>query len=264
MTALTLPTSRLVGADLLKLRKSPSLNVVTAFLTIGSIVITVAIMETLHLANPAKHGPVGGVPDLGHFAALVGLLGAVAAAIVGARVGAGDIDAGVYRDLVVSGRSRLSLYLSRFAGGAAFLLPFVAVAYTIAAVSSVALAGSNAAPHTRVLVLTGLWAVLDVMFYFVLSVAISVLFGSASYAIGVVLALRLAVMPVVVSISALGIFRELMPVAAIESITPAALGNAPRMGPDIPMSIGAVAAVHVIWAALAVAFAGWRDVTRDA
>lgn len=264
MTALALPTTRLVGADLLKLRKSISLNVVTAFLTIGAIVITVTIMELLHLANPDKHGPVGGIPDLGHFAALVGLLGAVAAAIVGARVGAGDMDAGAYRDLVVTGRSRLSLYLSRFAGGAAFLLPFVAVAYTIAAVSSVVLAGSNATPSVHVLALTGLWAVLDVMFYFVLAVAISVLFGTGSYAIGVLLALRLAVMPIVVSISALGIVRELMPVAAIESITPAALGDAPRMGPDIPMSIGAVAAVLVVWAGLAVALAGWRDVTRDA
>jgi len=264
MTALALPISRLVGADLLKLRRSISLNVVTAFLTIGAIVITITIMELLHLANPDAHGPVGGIRDLGHFAALVGLLGAVAAAIVGARVGAGDMDAGAYRDLVVTGRSRLSLYLSRFAGGAAFLLPFVAVAYTIAAASSVALAGSNTAPDTRLLALTGLWAVLDVMFFFVLAVAISVAFGTGSYAIGVLLALRLAVMPIVVSISALGIVRELMPVAAIESITPAAFGEAARMGPHIPMSTGAVAAVLVAWATLAVAFAGWRDVTRDA
>ena len=264
MTALALPTTRLVGADLLKLRKSISLNIVTALLTIGSVVLTVVIMESLHLANPDKHGPVGGIPDLGHFASLVGLLGAVAAAIVGARVGAGDMDAGAYRDLVVTGRSRLSLYLSRFVGGAVFLLPFVAVAYTIAAVSSVVLAGSNATPDTRLLVLTGLWTVLDVMFYFVLAVAISVLFGTGSYAIGVLLALRLAVMPIVVSISALGIFRELMPVAAIESITPAALGNAARMGPHIAMSLGAVAAVLVVWAAVAAVVAGWRDVTRDA
>jgi ABC-type transport system involved in multi-copper enzyme maturation permease subunit len=264
MTTLALPTPRLVGADLLKLRTNRSLAAVTAVLTVGAVAVTVAIMELLHVANPAKHGPAGGISNLGHIASLIGLLGAAAAAIVGSRAGAGDKDAGVYRDLVVTGRSRISLFLSRIPAGAAFLLPFVASAYALAAVSAVVFAGSNPMPDTRLLVLTGLWTLLSVAFFYVLSVAVAALLGSRSYAIGVVLAFRLAITPLVASISALGIVRELMPGVAIERLTPAALGDSARMGPHIGMSIGAVAAVLLVWAVAAVVLAGWRDVTRDA
>lgn len=264
MTAYALPTPRLVGADLLKLRRNYSLAAVTAALTVGAVAITVAVMEILHLVNSAKHGPAGGVQNLGHIAFLITLLGAAAAAIVGSRVGAGDMDAGVYRDLVVTGRSRVSLYLSRIPAGFAYLLPFVAGAYALAAVSSVVLAGSNPLPDTRLLVLTGLWALLEVTFFYLLSVAVAVLLGSRSYAIGVVLAFRLAVAPIVASISALGIVRELMPSVAMQALTPAALGSSARMGPPIAMSAGAIAAVLLVWAVAALVFAGWRDVARDA
>jgi ABC-type transport system involved in multi-copper enzyme maturation permease subunit len=264
MTAFALPAPRLMGADLLKLRRNRSLAAVSAALTVGAVAITVAVMELLHVSNAAKHGPAGGITNLAHLAALVAMLGAAAAAIVGSRVGAGDKDAGVYRDLVVTGRSRVALYLSRIPAGFAFLVPFVAAAYTLAAVSAVVFAGSKPAPDARLLALTGLWTVLSVAFFYLLSVAIAALLGSRSYAIGVVLAFRLAIMPLVASISALGIVRELMPNVALEALTPSALGNAARQGPHIAMSTAAIAAVLVVWAVVAVALAGRRDVTRDA
>jgi hypothetical protein len=264
VTAYALPTPRLVAADILKLQRNRSLAVVTGVLTVGAVGITVAIMELLHVANASKHGPAGGIVNLAHIASLTAMLGAAAAAIVGSRAGAGDKDAGVYRDLVVTGRSRLSLYLARIPAGFAFLLPFVAGAYALDAVASVVLAGSSPVPGTRLLVLTGLWTVLEVAFFYLLSVAVAALLGSRSYAIGVVLAFRLAITPLVASISALGIVRELTPGVALESLTPSALGNAARQGPAIAMSTGAVAAVLLMWAIAALALAGWRDVTRDA
>lgn len=260
MTTYALPVPRLVGADILKLGKNRSLAAVTAGLTVGAV----AIIELLHVANPGKHGPAGDVHNLGHLAALIAMLGAAAAAIVGSRVGAGDKDAGVYRDLVVTGRSRTSLFLSRIPAGDAYLLPFVAAAYAVAAVSAVVLAGSDPTPGTRLLVVTGLWTVLSVAFFYVLSVAVAALLGSRSYAIGVVLAFRLAITPLIASISALGFARELTPGVAIESLTPAGLGDAARQGPHIPMSTAAIAAVLIVWAAVAVVLAGWRDVRREA
>src|SRR5487761_1123359 len=250
MTAFALPAPRLVAADVLKLRRNRSLALVTGVLTVGAVAITVAVMELLHLTNATKHGPAGGVQNLGHVAFLIAMLGTAAAAIVGSRAGAGDKDAGVYRDLVVTGRSRVSLYLSRIPAGIAFLLPFVAGAYALEAVSAV--------------VLAGLWTVLEVTFFYLLSVAVAALLGSRSYAIGVVLAFRLAITPIVASISALGIVRELMPGVAMQSLAPAGLGDAARQGPAIAMSTAAVAAVLLVWAVAALALAGWRDVTRDA
>ncbi|HXR12267.1 MAG TPA: hypothetical protein VN770_08230 [Gaiellaceae bacterium] len=264
MTTFALPAPRLVAADVLRLRRNRSLAVVTGVLTVGAVAVTIAVMELMHVASPAKHGPAGGVQNLGHVAFLIAMLGTAAAAIVGSRAGAGDKDAGVYRDLVVTGRSRVSLYLSRIPAGFAFLFPFVAAAYALEAVSAVVFAGSNPVPDARLLALTGLWTVLEVAFFYLLSVAVAALLGSRSYAIGVVLAFRLAITPLVASISALGIVRELMPGVAMQALAPAGLGHAARQGPTVPMSIGAVAAVLIVWAVAAVALAGWRDVTRDA
>ena len=264
MTAFALPAPRLVAADILKLRKNRSLSVVTAVLTVGAVAITVAIMELLHVVDSAKHGPGGGVQNLGHITFLIAMLGTVAAAIVGSRVGAGDKDAGVYRDLVVTGRSRVALFLSRIPAGAAFLLPFVAGAYALEAVSAVVFAGSKPIPDTRLLVLAGLWTLVQVAVFYLLSVAIAALLGSRSYAIGVVLAIRLAITPIVAQISALGVVRELMPGVALQALSPAAFGDAARQGPDIPMSAGAIAAVLIVWTIVSLALAARQDVTRDA
>ena len=75
---------------------------------------------------------------------------------------------------------------------------------------------------------------------------------------------RIAIMPLLASISALGIVRELLPNVALEALIPSALGDAARQGPAIAMSTVAVAAVLIVWAVAAVVLAGWRDVTRDA
>lgn len=264
MTTFAPPAPRLVGADLLKLRKRRGLVVTTSVLTVGAVALTYAIIELLHVTNPAKHGPAGGVSNLGHGAFIVSLLGAVAAAIVGAMTGAGDHEAGVYRDLVVTGRSRTSLFLSRIPAGLAFLLPFVAAAYALAAVVSVAFAGGLPTPSVNLLIEAGLWTLVQVSFYYLLAVAISCVLGSRSYTIGILLAWRLALTPLLASISALGIVRELVPGVALAGLAPTALGDSVRQGPTVPMSTAAMAAVLIGWALVALIAGGRRDTTRDA
>jgi ABC-type transport system involved in multi-copper enzyme maturation permease subunit len=264
MTTLALPAPRLIGADLLKLRRRRGLAIVVALLTVGAVAITYGVIELLHLIDSTKHGAAGGIENLGHGTFLVAALGAVAATIVGASAGAGDLDAGVYRDLVVTGRSRVSLFLSRIPAGLAFLFPFVAGAYALAAVASVVFADSKPMPDVRLLVLGGLWALLEVTFYFLLSLAIACLIGSRSYTIGIVLAFRLAITPLLFSISALGSVREVLPGVALQSLLPTAFGDSARQGPDLPMSVGATAAVLILWTVVALALAGRRDATRDA
>ncbi|HKD33573.1 MAG TPA: hypothetical protein VKB73_08900 [Gaiellaceae bacterium] len=262
--ALALPTPGLVSADVLRLRKRRGLVLVVSLLTIGAIVISNTIIELLHLSNSAAHGPAGGVTMLGHQAFTIAALGAVAAAIVGATAGSGDLDAGVYRDLVVTGRSRLALYASRIPAGLLFLVPFVASAYALEAGVSVVFAGFHPLPSTYVLTVTGLWVLLKVVFYYLLAVGIACLVGSRSYTIGALLAWTLAVTPILASIAALGKVRELVPGVALDSLMPAALGGSARQGPVIAMSAAAVAAVLVVWAVAALAAGAVRDTTRDA
>ncbi|HYY04636.1 MAG TPA: hypothetical protein VE736_12185 [Gaiellaceae bacterium] len=262
--AVTAPSRNLVAADLLKLRKRRVLVAVVSLLTVGATVITYAVIELLHVANPAKHEPAGGIVNLGHGAWLTAALGSVAAAIVGSRAGADDRDAGVYRDLVMTGRSRLALYASRIPGGLAFLLPFVAAGYTVAAIASVVFAGGRPVPDTRLLVTTGLWALLEVTFYYLLALGIACVLASRAYTIGVVLAWRLALTPILASISALGVVRELVPGVALQDLAPTALGDSVRQGPNVPMSLAAIAAVLTVWTLIACVVGGWRDSRRDA
>ena len=262
--ALTTPSRSLVAADLLKLRKRRGLVSVVSLMTVGAMVLTYGIIELLHAVNPAKHGPAGGIANLGHGAWLAAALGSAAAAIVGARAGVDDLDAGVYRELVVTGRSRLSLYLSRIPGGLAFLLPLVAAGYAVAAVASVVFADTQPAPDTRLLVTTGLWVVLSVTFYYLLALGIACLVGSRSYTIGIVLAFRLALTPILASITALGIVRELVPGVGLQHLAPAALGDSIRQGPDVGISVAAIAAVLIAWTVAALVVGAWRDTRRDA
>ena len=57
--------------------------------------------------------------------------GFIAAAALGTSAGTTDLTDGVFRHLVITGRSRLALYLARIPAGLAILLPLVAVAFTM-------------------------------------------------------------------------------------------------------------------------------------
>jgi ABC-type transport system involved in multi-copper enzyme maturation permease subunit len=253
----------MMSADFLKLRRRRGLVAVMAVLTVGATIITYGTIEIIHLVDGTKHGPAGGITNLGHGVWVLSALGAVAAAIVGSFASAGDLDAGVYRELVVTGRSRLALYLSRIPAGLGFLLPFVAAGYALAAAASVVFAGSSPVPDTRLLVVTGLWTVLQVAFYYLLATGIASLVGR-SYTVGIVLAWRLALTPILASITSLGIVRELVPGVALQHLTPAGLGGSVNQGPAVPMSLAATAAVLIVWATVALAAGARRDTTRDA
>jgi ABC-type transport system involved in multi-copper enzyme maturation permease subunit len=254
----------LVAADLLKLRRRRGLVAVTALLTVGAMALTFGIIELLHLVDPAKYGPAGGIGSLGHGSFVVAVLGAVAAAVVGGTAGVGDLEAGVYRELVVTGRSRLALFLARIPAGLAFLLPYVAAGYVVTALATVVFAGSRPVPDVRVLVVTGLWVLLHVTFYYLVAVGVACMLGSRSYTIAMLLAWRLALTPILASIPVLGVVRELVPGVALQHLQPVALGDTARQGPVVGMSLAAVAAVLIVWTAAALAAGAWRDTTRDA
>ena len=57
--------------------------------------------------------------------------GFIMAATVGGTAGSRDLAEGMFRHLVVTGRSRLALYLARIPAGLAIVLPMVAIGYAI-------------------------------------------------------------------------------------------------------------------------------------
>ena len=254
----------LARADWLKLRKRRGLFWTIACMTVGAEVIAYSVLAILHAANPAHHGPAGGIANLGHGMFLLNLLGAVAATVAGASAGSDDLSAGVFRELVVTGRSRLALFAARVPGGLAFLLPFTAVAYAIAAVVSATANGSLAAPSVTLLIEAGLWVLAEATFYFILGLGLASLTGSRAYTIGILLAWRLILARILMSIGFLGVFREIVPDAHFARLAPHGVALTLREGPHVPVSLAAAIAVPLIWIALWLGLGAWRTVTRDA
>jgi hypothetical protein len=266
MTALahSLPGPRLVRAEILKLRKRRGLLGVVAAATVGASVVAYAVLAILHAANPAHHGPAGGVLNLGHGLFVLALLGSVAAILAGATAGAGDLGAGVFRELAVTGRSRHALFRARIPGGLAFLLSFAAVAYGLAAVASVVFAGYRTVPSPGLLAGGGAWLFSSCALWFLLALGLASLAGSRSTVIGVLLAFKLAVTPILTSIPALGPGRELLPDVALTRIAPQALRDLVANGNVVPTSLGAAELVLAVWALALVALGEWRTVARSA
>ena len=126
-----MPTWGLITTKHLELRKRRGLMVVVALLTIGPPVLILGLRLLFHAADPASYGPAG-TPNV--FSALCNLMaqfGFIVAAVLGAATGTTDLTEGVFRNLVITGRSRLALYLARIPAGLAILLPIVALAFAM-------------------------------------------------------------------------------------------------------------------------------------
>jgi len=265
--AATVPRPRSFGlarAELLKLRKRRGMSVVVTLLTVVPMVIAYGILGILHAANPDHHGPAGGVPNLGAGMLTLVLLGSVAAIVVGASAGADDLTSGVFRELVVTGRSRLALFGSRIPGGLAYLLAFAAVAFAISAVVSGLGNGDLPAPSVKLLIESGVWVLADLAFYFVLGLGLASVTGSRAYTIGILLAFRTVVGHILTAITSLGVYREAVPDVAFVRLAPGAVEEYVNDGPHVGASLTAAIVVLLLWLGIAVVIGAWRTATRDA
>jgi len=262
-TSLRVRPYGLARADLLKLRKRRGLFWTTTLLIVVPQVLAYGILIILHAANPDHHGPAGGIENLGHGMSVLVLVGSIGAMIVGASAGADDLNSGVFRELVVTGRSRLALFGARIPGGLAFVLAFGLVSYALSAVVCVTANGDLPAPSFGLIVQSGLWVFAELAFYFLLGLGIASLIGSRAYTIGILLAWRTIVSHILVSISALGTAREAFPDVAFDRLAPGAVEefvrDVPRLHPSVPTAVLTL----LLWATIATAVGAWRTATRD-
>jgi ABC-2 type transport system permease protein len=268
---------RMVSAEFLKARRRRGLVAWSALLTVGAIVLTFSILAIVHSVNPVKYGPAGGVGNLSHALNLLFVLGGVAAVLVGASMGAGDLQAGVFRDLVSTGRSRLALFIGRIPGGLLLLLPLVALAWALASIASVVFAGNlvvgpaefvapRLAPGIGTMIEGGLWVLLAATLTYLLALGIASLSGSRSITVGVLLAWQLAVSQLLLQVAALGAARQGIPGAALGRLLPAALRGGERLSGEVSatMSLAVAGLVIAAWALIPLVAGAWRTQTRDA
>lgn len=245
---------RLLSAEFLKLRKRRGLVLSTFALIIGPVLVGYAITVALHAANPEKYGPAGGSENFNNSIDVVSLLGLVAAIIVGVTAGAGDLSAGIFRDLVVTGRSRLALFCVRIPGGLGLLLPIATVSFGFAVAAAYAFAGGDPTPSAGLIARQGAFLFLYLGFAFVTAVGVSSLMSSRGLSIGLLLGWHLAVAQLLYSTGRLNSF---LPNSALDRLQPAL-----ESGPDI--SVATAAVILLVWTAATLAAGAWRTMNREA
>ena len=134
---------RLARADLLKLRRRRGLVVTAALLTIGATIVMFVAFEAFHLSNSVKYGPAGGLDHFSRWVFVLSQLGSISAVLIGASAGADDLGAGVFRELVATGRSRTALFFARIPAGLAIVWTLLAASFALATTFTVTLAGSD-------------------------------------------------------------------------------------------------------------------------
>jgi hypothetical protein len=262
---------RLVNAELLKLRKRRGLVIST----LGVCVVPMLIAHAVFLS---QDGLAGGMESFVTAMDLLGGMSLVAAILVGATVGTGDVGAGVFRELVVTGRSRLALFAVRVPAGLGVLLPIVGAAFIVTAAISTAFAGSHetqgvaahgdfvlgdVAPSAALLLQSAGWLALATALSFMLALGVSSLIGSRGISIGVLLGWFLVVMPLLLDPGfRLGSLRAGLFYAAMERLRPEELFAGAT--PAVPMSLAAAVAVLAAWTIVPLAVGAWRTCTRDA
>ena len=254
---------RLVRAEILKLATRRGLMVASFCVTVGATVATFAILAILHATDPVHHKVIGGLSHFDDGIYSLTQLATVAAVLIGATAGAGDLAGGFFRNLVVTGRPRASLYLARIPGGLALLIPLTTLAYAITAALSQVSPGSERTPSTRLLIEAGLWFELYVTVMFLLALGLASLLSSRATTLGILAALQLLVTPVVQGLHNPGVGAEAILGIALWHLAPKQLLNGAPPG-HIGMSPAATVLVLASWMLLAVGLGGWRTITRDA
>jgi hypothetical protein len=127
----SMPTWDLIATKHLELRKRRGLMITVAVMIIAPTVLILGLRLAFHLFDPAHYGPAGDPTTFDGIANLTAEFGFIVAAVVGAAAATTDLNDGVFRYLVITGRSRLALYLARIPAGLAILVSALAIAFTM-------------------------------------------------------------------------------------------------------------------------------------
>ena len=122
----------MIATRFMELRKRRGLMIALVVVNIGIPTIFLTIRLLAHAVAPKSYGPAGGYDIYtGLVAGVMYVFGFIVAATLGCTAGSVDLTEGMFRHLVVTGRSRLALYLARIPAGLAIVVPLVAVGFTI-------------------------------------------------------------------------------------------------------------------------------------
>ncbi|HEU5270419.1 MAG TPA: hypothetical protein VFU36_10900 [Jatrophihabitans sp.] len=127
-----IPTGAMIATRFMELRRRRGLMITLVLVTVGFPTVFLAVRILLHAVAPKTYGAAGGY-DI-YTAMSAGVLytfGFIVAATLGCTAGSVDLSEGMFRHLVITGRSRLALYLARIPAGLAIITALVAIGFSI-------------------------------------------------------------------------------------------------------------------------------------
>jgi hypothetical protein len=127
-----IPTGRMISTRFMEQRKRRGLMIALIAVNIGIPTVFLVVRLLAHAFDPKSYGPAGGYDIYTNLVAgVMYVFGFIVAATLGCTAGSVDLTDGMFRHLVVTGRSRLALYLARIPAGLAIVVPLVAIGFTI-------------------------------------------------------------------------------------------------------------------------------------
>jgi hypothetical protein len=252
---------QMVSADLLRLRKKRGFMALVLTVVIAPIVIVTGYNVIQHASDPVANGPAGGLHYYGRLLDLLGVfMGPVAAVLIGAEAGAGDLNAGVFRDNVVTGRSRLALFLARIPAALAICLTVTALGFAIGLAATFGFAGGLATPSVSVILESVAWLALANSVVCVIAIGVASLTGSRPGTITALIGWQLVLSPLLVQATKLGSLRSGLLDGVMLFLKPGPASGAPT----ITMSVVVAVLVLAAWVLALPTLGAWRTRTRDA
>ena len=127
-----IPTGSMIATRIMELRKRRGLMIALIVVNIGIPTVFLVVRLLAHAIAPKSYGPAGGYDIYTSLCAgVLYVFGFIVAATLGCTAGSVDLTEGMFRHLVVTGRSRLALYLARIPAGLAIVMPLVAAGFII-------------------------------------------------------------------------------------------------------------------------------------
>jgi CheY-like chemotaxis protein len=119
----------LITTKNLEIRKRRGLMITVVVLIIVPTVLFYGLRLLFHAVDPHGYALAGSPQFFSQATNLIDEFGFIAAAALGAAAGTTDLSDGMFRHLVITGRSRLALYLARIPAGLAITVPLVALVF---------------------------------------------------------------------------------------------------------------------------------------
>ena len=252
---------RMVVAEMLVIGHKRGTMAWAAVLALGSLIALYVIGAIEHASNPAKYTAAGGLEGFSNGIEMLGVfIGPLAAILIGAEGGASDHASGVFRDLVVTGRSRAALFAARIPGALAVCAVLVTIGYALVVLGTLGFAAGQPVPSATVLGKGLAWSLLVDLTVCAVAVGLAAMTLSRPATITVLIGFQLVASPILLQATALGAARKLLLDASVLHFAPAHSGGPPV----ISESTGVAALVMLAWVVLSAALGLWRTCTLDA